>query len=290
MTNKEYYSSSSNYGSYQYVSLNDIVNNFILMYTGDDSLIGHSTYRHGVIFHAKRGIQELNYDAARETSNYQTTVPDTLKVILPPDYVNYVKIYADINGTPVQMFEVTRPNRAYSIATDSSSGIIFDSNGDSVRVDSLLTQEELSGIPLQWTPYNYWGWFINDQWYFPQNWVRYGLNTEEATSMPMFSIDKKAGVVNFSSGASGLNVIIEYISDGLSSNDDYISVNKLAEEYLYAYIKWAIINSKSNVPEYAVMRAKKDKMSALRNAKIRLSNMHPGRLLMVMRGQDKWIK
>ena len=28
----------------------------------------------------------------------------------------------------------------------------------------------------------------------------------------------------------------------------------------------------------------------LRNTKIRLSYMHPGRLLMAMRGKDKWIK
>ena len=33
-----------------------------------------------------------------------------------------------------------------------------------------------------------------------------------------------------------------------------------------------------------------EKTALLRNAKLRLSNMHPGRLLMNMRGQDKWIK
>ena len=33
-----------------------------------------------------------------------------------------------------------------------------------------------------------------------------------------------------------------------------------------------------------------DKSSLLRNAKIRLSNIHPGRLLMNLRGQAKWIK
>ena len=42
--------------------------------------------------------------------------------------------------------------------------------------------------------------------------------------------------------------------------------------------------------EYIVRRAQKDKSSLLRNAKIRLSNIHPGRLLMNLRGQDKWIK
>ena len=73
-------------------------------------------------------------------------------------------------------------------------------------------------------------------------------------------------------------------------DDSKISVNKMFEEYLYAYIRFALLNSKLGVQEYIVNRARKDKSSLLRNAKLRLSNIHPGRLLMNMRGQDKWIK
>ena len=64
----EYYDNSGvnpqdeNWGSYQYVSLNDIVNNFLLMYSGNHSLINNEE-RYKIIFHAKRAIQELNYDA-----------------------------------------------------------------------------------------------------------------------------------------------------------------------------------------------------------------------------------
>jgi hypothetical protein len=64
----------------------------------------------------------------------------------------------------------------------------------------------------------------------------------------------------------------------------------MAEDFIYAYIKYAILNNKQGVQEYIVNRAKKDKTALLRNAKIRLSNMHPGRLLMNMRGRDKMIK
>ena len=55
-------------------------------------------------------------------------------------------------------------------------------------------------------------------------------------------------------------------------------------------IKWAILNNKVNIQEYVVRRAAKEKMAKLRNANIRLSNIHSGRLLMNLRGQDKWIK
>jgi hypothetical protein len=69
-----------------------------------------------------------------------------------------------------------------------------------------------------------------------------------------------------------------------------ISVNKLFEQYIYAAIKYEILNSKFGVQEYIVNRARKDRSALLRNAKIRISNIHPGRLLMNLRGLDKTIK
>ena len=53
--------SNANWGSYQYVSLSDIVNNFLLMYSGNHGLVNNEE-RYKILFHAKRGIQELNYD------------------------------------------------------------------------------------------------------------------------------------------------------------------------------------------------------------------------------------
>ena len=73
-------------------------------------------------------------------------------------------------------------------------------------------------------------------------------------------------------------------------DDSQVMVNKLFEEYVYAYIQYAILNSKLGVQEYVVNRAKKNKSALLRNAKIRISNIHPGRLLMNLRGRDKWLK
>jgi hypothetical protein len=85
--------------------------------------------------------------------------------------------------------------------------------------------------------------------------------------------------------------ILEYVSDGMENgNDASVSVNKLFEKYVYAYIQYEILNSKLGVQEYIVARARKEKQALLRNAKIRISNIHPGRLLMNLRGLDKMIK
>ena len=121
--------------------------------------------------------------------------------------------------------------------------------------------------------------------------ARYGLNTETANVNPTFTVDRKAGVINFDSTMANEQCILQYISDGLENgNDDAVSVNKLFEEYIYAYIKYALLNNKFGVQEYIVNRARKDKTALLRNAKIRLSNIHPSRLLMNLRGENKWIK
>ena len=46
-------------GDYRYISLKDMVNNFMIAYVGDGKLI-NSVKRSEVLFHAKRSIQELS--------------------------------------------------------------------------------------------------------------------------------------------------------------------------------------------------------------------------------------
>jgi hypothetical protein len=75
-----------------------------------------------------------------------------------------------------------------------------------------------------------------------------------------------------------------------NGDDSLVTVNKLFEKYIYAYIQYEILNAKLGVQEYIVARARKEKAALLRNAKIRMSNIHPGRLLMNLRGLDKMIK
>lgn len=73
-------------------------------------------------------------------------------------------------------------------------------------------------------------------------------------------------------------------------DDTSVSVNKLFEKYIYAYINYEILDKKLGVQEYIVTRARKDKRAAYLNAKIRISKIHPGKLLMNLRGIDKIIK
>jgi len=286
-----------NWGSYQYVSLNDIVNNFMLMYQGNHELINNLN-RYQVLFHAKRGIQELNYDAMKEVKVLQMDLDDNLRFILPSDYVNWVRISQYLNGVLYPLTENIQTGWASTYLQDNNAKIIYDQNGNVLKPQfSQLDMSFTSGAKTIYlnesSAYNNQsGWNVDGCWYFDFGiGARFGLNTETANANPTFSIDKQRGVINFSSIGNGASVVVEYVSDGMENGEDgSISVNKLFEEYLYAYVRYSLLNGRLGVQEYIVNRARKDKSSLLRNAKIRLSNIHPGRLLMSLRGQDKWLK
>jgi len=303
ITDYKYYENSSisptdkNWGSYQYVGLNDIVSNFMLMYQGNNEII-NNVERYQVLFHAKRGIKELNYDAMRQVKILQMNVDSDIRFVLPPDYVNYVRISKFSNGVLFPLQENIQTMFAQSYLQDADAEVIFDAEGNATRpqnseVDLSRIKGGMSKLYLGPGPFNgQMGHCCDGEWYFSYGLgQRYGLNTETANINPTFTIDRQSGAIYFSSAMSGASVVMEYISDGMNGGDDTsISVNKLFEEYLYAYIKYSILNNKLGVQEYVVNRSRKDKSSLLRNAKIRLSNIQPGRLLMNLRGRDKWLK
>tara|TARA_R100000935_G_scaffold22957_1_gene42213 strand:+ start:407 stop:1330 length:924 start_codon:yes stop_codon:yes gene_type:complete len=288
----------ANWGSYQYVSLADIVNNFMLMYQGNHELI-NNIERYQILFHAKRGIQELNYDAMKEIKILQLDITQQLRFVLPQDYVNWVRISQFKGGMLYPLSENIQTNWASAYLQDNNSNVLFDENGNILRPqDSELDLATIRGgarsIYLNSnSEYNGSEGFLSDgNWYFdyPVG-ARFGLNTETANSNPTFTIDKQSGVINFSNISNAASVVLEYVSDGMEAGvDANIQLNKLFEEYIYAYIRYSILNGRLGVQEYVVNRSRKDKSSLLRNAKIRLSNIHPGRLLMNMRGQNKLIK
>jgi len=253
ITNYQYYTNNgvipedTNWGSYQYVSLADIVNNFMLMYVGNDKLV-NNVERYTVLFHAKRAIQELNYDALRNIKVIELHLDYSLKMVLPPDYVNYVRISLLRNGVLFQLTENRTILSATAYLQDNDYDIIFDSNGEIVtgtsKVEILRLEKRLYTGPGFYN--GAYGWNYNGDWYFGYNMGgRYGLATDEANRNPKFTINKAAGVIDFSSGVEDGYIVLEYISDGMENGDDsLVTINKLAEEYIYNYLKWAILSNK----------------------------------------------
>jgi hypothetical protein len=282
-----------NYGSYAYIKLNDIVNNFIVAYVGDDKLIQRIN-RTDVLFHAKRAVQEFSYDVLKSVNSQELTIPTSLSLAIPQDYVNYVNIsWIDSQGIKHPILPTTLTSNPYNTPLQSSSGSpIQDNFNDNIEGTSITEERwktndlKLRNESIDNSEFG-WNFYYGDESYgYGQ---MYGLDPVNANVNGYFTINEREGKFSFSSDLVNKIIILEYISDGLSTSSD-TRVPKLAEEAMYAYISHAILASRINQPEYVVNRLKREKSAKLRNAKIRLSNLKLTEIIQVFRGKSKWIK
>ena len=88
---EQQYYDSNDYGNYQFTSLDNIISQFMVAYVGENKIIS-KVKRADVAFHAQRALQELSFDTFKSCKSQEITVPATLQMILPQDYVNYTKI------------------------------------------------------------------------------------------------------------------------------------------------------------------------------------------------------
>jgi len=285
-TQQTYYQGSS-FGDYQFVSLDHIVSSFMVMNVGEGKIIS-KVKKTDVQFHAMRAIQEFSYDIFRSVKSQEIEVPNTLKMILPQDYVNYVKITrSGSDGIERNLYPTGKTSNPFAISqvdgvyqftggnelqaqTDSDTWTNFKANTseyvDSAR-DDYQTDDEI----------------IHE---FGR---RYGLDPQHAHQNGSFYIDQRTGHIHFGSNLSGITVILHYISDGLGTDSEMV-VHKFAEEAVYKWIAYGVLSSRSNIPEYIVQRFKKERFAEARKAKIRLSSIKIEEFTQVLKGLSKPIK
>jgi hypothetical protein len=278
---------NNNYGSYEYISLHDIINNFIVAYVGKDKLIP-DVKRTDVMFHAKRGLQEFSYDTLKSIKSQELTVPPSLSVVIPQDYVNYVKCsWVDDVGAKHIIYPTRVTSNPTELPIQDVDGIPTQDNlSENIEAQQSFTEEK-------WASQNNTAYDGFDDYRYPEaEFVfgqRYGLEPEEAQINGKFTINERLGKFSFSSDLAGKLIILEYISDGLAVDED-MKMPKFAEEAIYMHIAHAILSTRMNVPEYIINRFKKDRRAALRNAKIRLSNIKIEEIAQVFRNKSKIIK
>jgi len=284
----------SNYGSYEYIPLVDIVNNFIFAYVGDGKLISR-VKRSDVIWHAKRGLQEFSYDTLKSIKSQEVTVPPSLSIIIPQDYVNYVRCsWIDESGVQRTIYPTN------NLTTSPTELPLQDDEGvpaqDNLESNLLAAQSKIEQRWKRNNPDNISGDRLDDNTYvYDYDWwkmnygQRYGLEPQYAQKNGWFNINKRTGKFSFSSNIAGRTVLIEYISDGLAKDGD-VKIPKMAEQAMYMHIAYSILSTRANIPEYLVQRFKRDRSAQLRNAKIRLQNIKLNEIVQVFRGKSKQIK
>jgi len=284
-----------NHDTYSTITINDIISNFQVAYVGAGKLIP-SVKRTDLMFHAKRGLQEFSYDTLKSTKSQELTIPNSLSILIPQDYVNYVSFFR-IDGLGVQ-----RPIYPTNLLHQSPQQVpIQDGDGIPTQDDASDNLEGSSESNSRWASaedYKISGAYT-DQMYnegvYDWGWEkvaygqRYGSNPETSQNNGWFNMNYREGKVMFSSNLANELIIFTYISDGLAADGD-MRISKMAEEAMYMHMLHAVLSTKANIPEYIVRRYKIERRAALRNAKIRLSNIKLQEFVQVMRGKSKWIK
>jgi hypothetical protein len=284
-TTEHLYYNGSEFGGYQFISIDDLINNFIIAYVGEDKMIS-KIKRTDVAFHAQRALQELSYDVLRSEKSQEIEVSPALTMVLPHDYVNYVKLtWLDDNGIERIIYPAQKSSNPAAIIQDSNynyttdgTNLLYAQNSntwDKFKSNNQGNQDDVSADKD--TTFNL---------AFGQ---RYGIEPQHAQSNGTFFIDPIKSTIYFSSDLSGKTITLKYISDGVAL-DGEMQVHKFAEEAVYKHIAHAIVSTRANTPEYVIQRLKRERFAAFRTAKIRLSNIKLEEIAQVMRGKSKHIK
>jgi len=287
-TQSTYYNSanSANYGDYQFVSLNNIINAFMLMYVGEGKII-NKVNRTDVQFHAMRAIQELSYDVLRSFKSQEIEVPNTLSMILPQDYVNYIKVCRiGDDGLERVIYPARKTSDPFAISQDADGNYQFTGNDLTEQNPSNTSQNFQSQTPVDYQLYdiNY----TTDAEITAEG-RRYGLEPQFAQINGSFFIDQLRGLIKFGSDLAGETITLHYVSDGLGTDAETV-VHKFCEEACYKHIAYAVLSTKSNIPPFIIQRFKKERFAETRKAKIRLSNIKIEEFTQVLKGMGKQIK
>ena len=120
-THQQYYQ-GNDLGNYQFVSLEDIINQFMVVYVGDQKIISKAS-RIDVAFHAQRALAELSFDTFKSVKSQQIDLPQTLVMSLPHDYVNYTKLTSvESAGIEHPLYPTNRTSNPFQIRQEDDSG------------------------------------------------------------------------------------------------------------------------------------------------------------------------
>ena len=275
------------YGNYQFIKLKDIINNFMIAYVGEDKIVTKAS-RTTIAFHAQSAIQELSYDTFKSIKSQEIEIPESLTMILPHDYVNYVKItWCEDGGIERVLYPTRKTSNPTAIIQDTNFDYMFDeTTGDLLHGNNSTSWEKYKNNTTEESTDDKKNAEDVADLNLGQRW---GLEPEFAQNNGSFFIDENKGKIYFSSNMNAKTVTLKYISDSLGT-DDEMRVHKFAEEAMYKWIIYAIMSTRINVPEYIVARFKKERFAETRKAKLRLSNIKLEEITQVMRGKSKQIK
>lgn len=152
ISKQTYYSQPSEYGEYQFISIDDIIDQFMVVYTGDEKILGRAS-RTDVAFFAQRNLAELSFDTFKSIKALELEVPSSLSVTMPIDYVNYVKLsWVDSKGIKRPLYKTSDTIAPLSPLIDDNKDFIFNGEtGDFSYGGELVINGNFNGTEYGWT-------------------------------------------------------------------------------------------------------------------------------------------
>jgi hypothetical protein len=281
-------------GYYSRTSIEDVVNNFIVAYTGDGKIIS-KVPKYEVEFWAQRGVQEFSYDILHSDKSIEIELGEARQFPLPQDFVSYQQLSVIArDGTKIKLFPTKEISNPTAILQDGEFKYVYDTDGglQEAAQSTLVNRFQGSSDGTQGAQEYYNTNFNQDNFSYYN--ARYGSNPADMSSGGSFFIDKSKGVIFFDGSFVGPDyaiVVLDYISDGLANNGDLsaVYIPKMAEDAMYSFILYNLCKLRPSAGG-AVALYKKEASSKMRNAKIRLTDYKSDEMTQVLRGKSKWIK
>ena len=136
----EYYSSNlptTDLGGYQFLSLSDIIDNFMATFVGDGKILA-AVLRGDVSFHAHRALAELSFDTLKSCKSQEIVLPPSLTMMLPQDYVNYTKVtWSDDNGIEHVLYPASKTSNPQTIQQDEDGEYLFIRPNQDLMIDHI---------------------------------------------------------------------------------------------------------------------------------------------------------
>ena len=133
-----------------FISLNDVINNFIISYTGPGKLIPDSN-RTEVVFHARRCLQEFAYETLKSQFIQGPTVVVALTPVdLPTDFVAIISVTNDGSATnPLVLSSTSPPATGEYYINYTNKTITYGDAGNAnlTYLSNALTTDESAAIP-----------------------------------------------------------------------------------------------------------------------------------------------
>lgn len=288
-TPQAYYENEDAHGSYQFVPLEQIVNNFTQNYLGDDTLHGNIP-RSKVIYQAKQGIREFTFGALKSPKVVELELGDNLDIIKPYDYVDYIRI-SWVNKETGQIHPMsvnTKTPLGIAHLQDNSAEILFDNDGDILigttaieHINDTLKRHDTDNLNIAGF-YGAYGW---GNWYsINQNWR---LDTR-LNANGTFNVDEKR--IHFSSESAERIILLEYISDGNELLEKDMKIPKMCEKALYDFIDNELAQRSIRIPDYEKRRIKKAFDTSYRNARVRMLGIKINEFTQMWKQNKIWIR